>query len=425
MSKKEKKSRQLVHNSETTASVQETDIEIKSTSSSIIKGVCDDNLLNGTCENLNCNQLHLTESIQLTDGHFHDRLLKENWSCAIEPLKNIEQFIGITNIHKSSMWNNTLSIVPECLNSKIRLYESYGIHPRYLDDDPYNDLLNLRNLIQTRSMIAVGECGLDLLNNEQLSLQTEIFVSQIKLANEFHLPLIIHCRQLDQQLFDILKKYALDSSMKIQWHCCHSKGELIYRYTHPAHFFFVSLFFAVGECGLDLLNNEQLLLQTEIFVSQIKLANEFHLPLIIHCRQLDQQLFDILKKYALDSSMKIQWHCCHSKGELIYREFLNYFPSSLLSIGGMCCHTNEKNIQKLIRELYELENNTNQRRFVFETDSPYLKSSSLLINTEDNCPILGTLTVSAYITKNILKNNQWTNNLKINTTILQKFFNLT
>ncbi|CAF5097414.1 unnamed protein product, partial [Rotaria sp. Silwood1] len=28
MSKKEKKSRQLVHNSETTASVQETDIEI-------------------------------------------------------------------------------------------------------------------------------------------------------------------------------------------------------------------------------------------------------------------------------------------------------------------------------------------------------------------------------------------------------------
>ncbi|CAF5148014.1 unnamed protein product, partial [Rotaria sp. Silwood1] len=52
-------------------------------------------------------------------------------------------------------------------------------------------------------------------------------------------------------------------------------------------------------------------------------------------------------------------------------------------------------------------------------------SSSLLINTEDNCPILGTLTVSAYITKNILKNNQWTNNLKINTTILQKFFNLT
>lgn len=178
---------------------------------------------------------------------------------------------------------------------------------------------------------------------------------------------------------------------------------------------------AIGECGLDLLNNEQLSLQTEIFISQIKLANEFHLPLIIHCRQLDQQLFDIVKQTVLDCSMKIQWHCCHSKGVNIYREFLQYFPSSLLSIGGMCCHSSEKNLQKLVRELYEQEN---QQRFVFETDSPYLKSSSLLINKEDNCPILGTLTTSAYITKNVLKNDQWTNNLKINTTILQEFFNL-
>ena len=66
--------------------------------------------------------------------------------------------------------NDMLSIRISIL--KIRLYEAYGIHPRYLDTDPYNDLLELRNLIQTRPMIAVGECGLDLLNSEQLSLQT-------------------------------------------------------------------------------------------------------------------------------------------------------------------------------------------------------------------------------------------------------------
>jgi TatD DNase family protein len=182
---------------------------------------------------------------------------------------------------------------------------------------------------------------------------------------------------------------------------------------------------AVGECGLDLLNQEQIPLQTEIFSSQIKLANEFHLPLILHCRQLDQQLLDILKNSSLDSSMKIQWHCCHSKGANVYREFLNYFPSSVLSIGGMCCHSGEKHIQRLIKELYESETNENHRRFVFETDAPYLKSSSLLTNSDENCPILGTLTSSAYITKSILKTDQWTNNLKINSNILRQFFNLT
>lgn len=215
------------------------------------------------------------------------------------------------------------------------MYEAYGIHPRYLGDNPQNDLLRLRHLIQTRPMVAVGECGLDLLNNEQLSSQTEIFVEQIKLANEFHLPLIIHCRQLDQQLLEILK---------------HS---------------------------------------------------------------------------ALDCSMKIQWHCCHSKGTNVYREFLDYFPSSLLSIGGMCCHSGEKHLQRLIRELYQSEKDADQRRFVFETDAPYLKSSSLLINSDENCPILGTLTSSAYITKTVLNNHQWTEHLKVNTKILETFFRLT
>lgn len=218
---------------------------------------------------------------------------------------------------------------------QVRLYEAYGIHPRYLGDDPHNDLLRLRDLVQTRPVVAIGECGLDLLNNEQLSLQTEIFSAQTELANEFHLPLIIHCRQLDQQLLDILK---------------HS---------------------------------------------------------------------------ALDSSKKIQWHCCHSKGAAVYREFLAYFPSSVLSIGGMCCHSGEKNLQRLIRELFESERSDEQRRFVFETDSPYLKSSSLLTRSEENCPILGTLASSAYVTRTVLKSNQWSASLKINTNVLQEFFHLT
>ena len=158
-----------------------------------------------------------------------------------------------------------------------------------------------------------------------------------------------------------------------------------------------------------------------MFVSQIKLANEFHLPLVIHCRQMDQQLFDILKRTVLDGSMKIQWHCCHSRGTSIYREFLAYFPSSILSIGGMCCRTSESILHEFLRELNETGN---QRRFVLETDSPYLKSSSVLINKEDNCPMLGILAVSAYITKHVLKNNQWTNLLKRNTDVLQQFFNL-
>ena len=61
-------------------------------------------------------------------------------------------------------------------------------------------MLRLRDLVQIGRMIGIGECGVNLFNNEQSSLQAEIFESKIKLANEFHLRFIIHCRQLDQQL---------------------------------------------------------------------------------------------------------------------------------------------------------------------------------------------------------------------------------
>lgn len=91
----------------------------RSNNSSIIKDVCDDSLLHGKCDNIDCDLLHLTEPVRLTDGHFHDRLLKDNWSCIVEPLENIEQFIGITNVHKASMWDNTVSIIPESLKSKV------------------------------------------------------------------------------------------------------------------------------------------------------------------------------------------------------------------------------------------------------------------------------------------------------------------
>lgn len=165
-------------------------------------------------------------------------------------------------------------------------------------------------------------------------------------------------------------------------------------------------------------------MQREIFAEQIKLANDFHLPLILHSRQTDRELFDILKRTALDHSMKIQWHCCASKGAQIYSEFLHSFPNSVLSLGGMCCHSGEKALQRLICELVANERDPLERRFVFETDAPYLKSSSLILPSDENCPLLGTLCSSAYFTRNVLKNDQWTENLRLNTTILKKFFSL-
>ena len=69
----------------------------------------------------------------------------------------------------------------------------------------------------------------------------------------------------------------------------------------------------------------------------------------------------------------------------------------------MNCLSGGKKIRKLIRELFVSAKGQSQRRYVFETDSTYLKSSLLSINAEENCPISGTLTMSTCATRSILK----------------------
>ncbi|MEK9181954.1 MAG: TatD family hydrolase [Patescibacteria group bacterium] len=53
-----------------------------------------------------------------------------------------------------------------------------------------------RELLKDPKVVGIGECGLDYYrcNEESISKQKEAFVSQIKLANEFNKPLMLHIR---------------------------------------------------------------------------------------------------------------------------------------------------------------------------------------------------------------------------------------
>ena len=55
---------------------------------------------------------------------------------------------------------------------------------------------------------------------------------------------------------------------------------------------------AVGEIGLDYYWDKSFVdLQKEVFVKQIKLANELNLPIVVHDREAHKDSFDLLKEY--------------------------------------------------------------------------------------------------------------------------------
>lgn len=88
------------------------------------------------------------------------------------------------------------------------VYYTVGIHPD--DCDKYNEQ-EIESLLKnkTNKLVAVGEIGLDYFHNkENKDEQKRVLERQIKLANKFELPIVIHCRDAFGDTLEILKKYA-------------------------------------------------------------------------------------------------------------------------------------------------------------------------------------------------------------------------
>lgn len=83
---------------------------------------------------------------------------------------------------------------------------SAGIHPWYISE--FNQKLQLeklRQLTHYKDIKFIGECGLDRLKGSSLPLQEEIFIKQIRIAEEVKKPMIIHCVKCFNELISIKK----------------------------------------------------------------------------------------------------------------------------------------------------------------------------------------------------------------------------
>lgn len=85
---------------------------------------------------------------------------------------------------------------------------SLGVHPWYLNNKINFD--KFMRLSKHLSIVAIGECGLDYqkenLHKFSKTLQKEIFLKQIKIAEELQKPIIIHCVKCFDELIKLKKR---------------------------------------------------------------------------------------------------------------------------------------------------------------------------------------------------------------------------
>ncbi|WP_017729525.1 TatD family hydrolase [Halalkalibacterium ligniniphilum] len=87
------------------------------------------------------------------------------------------------------------------------LYAAVGWHPVEAIDMTDDHLAWLEELATHPKVVALGEMGLDYYwEKSPKDVQKEVFRKQIRLAKKVNLPIIIHNREADQDIVDLLKE---------------------------------------------------------------------------------------------------------------------------------------------------------------------------------------------------------------------------
>ncbi len=182
-------------------------------------------------------------------------------------------------------------------------------------------------------------------------------------------------------LLDLEAKYPDYVYLMMGLHPTHVKENYKQELKHVEQMLNAHKFYAVGETGIDLYwDKSTLSIQQEAFRFQIKLAKQHRLPIVIHCRDSFDEIFEILEEEK-DNDLFGIFHCFTGTFDQAIKA-ISY--NMKLGIGGVVTFKNGKIDQFL--------NQIELKHIVLETDSPYLSPT----------PYRGKRNESSYI-KNVLK----------------------
>jgi TatD DNase family protein len=88
------------------------------------------------------------------------------------------------------------------------IYATAGVHPHDAERATDEVLLELQSLAKNKKIVAWGEIGLDFFRNRaSREKQLKAFNTQLEIAHELDLPVIIHNREADKETIEILKAH--------------------------------------------------------------------------------------------------------------------------------------------------------------------------------------------------------------------------
>lgn len=87
-------------------------------------------------------------------------------------------------------------------------FSMMGLHPCSVNATINDELSTVKNWLKKRPFVAIGEIGIDLYWDKTFFEEQQMaFETQINWALEYNYPIIIHCREAFDPIYQILKKF--------------------------------------------------------------------------------------------------------------------------------------------------------------------------------------------------------------------------
>lgn len=138
-----------------------------------------------------------------THSHLYDhKFFEDRAEMIARALEENVQRIFLPNVdtHSVKGMMEVVAAYPE------KCFPMMGLHPCHVKENYKEELRLLKEHLDQGSFFAVGEIGMDLYwDRTFLELQKEAFRIQIHWAKENELPVVIHCRDAFEEVFDILE----------------------------------------------------------------------------------------------------------------------------------------------------------------------------------------------------------------------------
>lgn len=139
-----------------------------------------------------------------TDTHTH--LYLDEFSNDIDIVienafsNNVKRlFFPAINSKYSALMFNLQKKYPE------NIFLMSGLHPCYVGKNFSDEISKVQTILKNNHIVAIGEIGIDLYwDKSNLSMQTEAFEMQIEIANNNNLPIVIHCRESFDEIYNVL-----------------------------------------------------------------------------------------------------------------------------------------------------------------------------------------------------------------------------